>query len=95
VDIWDAASGHPLGQPLAGLMGAVKAVALGRAGDLDIIVSGSEDRTPQIWNAATRRSVQVVDLVGPASAVVAAPESLVVAVGSVYAGYLWVRRTDP
>jgi hypothetical protein len=45
VRVWDAVTGAPLGEPLAGHDGSVFAVAIGRAGDRDVIVSGSDDRT--------------------------------------------------
>jgi hypothetical protein len=41
----DAVTGDPVGTPLAGHDDSVNAVAIGRAGDRDIIVSGSDDRT--------------------------------------------------
>ena len=33
------------------------AVAVGRAGDREVIVSGSEDSTVRVWDAATRLPV--------------------------------------
>jgi WD40 repeat protein len=59
---WDAGTGRPLGQPLVGdaepgvdgnLRGTIQAVALGRVGDRDIIVSGDWDGTVRRWDAAT------------------------------------------
>ena len=35
------------------MTGPVNAVAVGRAGDRDIIVSGSDDGTVQVWDAVT------------------------------------------
>ena len=49
---WDAAAGQPRGDPLTGHTGSVRAVAIGRIGDRDVIVSGSEDGTVRVWDAA-------------------------------------------
>ena len=53
VRVWDAATGAPVGEPLAGHTGEVNAVAVGRAGDREVIVSGSDDGTARVWDAAT------------------------------------------
>ena len=45
VRIWDAVTGEPIGEPLLGHDRSVLAVALGRVGGRDLIVSGSDDRT--------------------------------------------------
>jgi WD40 repeat protein len=45
VRVWDAVSGDPIDGPLAGHDDTVWAVAIGRVGDRDVIVPGSEDRT--------------------------------------------------
>jgi WD40 repeat protein len=42
VRIWDAHTGQPIGQPLTGHSGNVRAVALGRVGDRDVIISGGD-----------------------------------------------------
>ena len=52
VRIWDAATGRPHGEPFTGHTHRVEAVAIGRTGDRDIIVSGSWDRTVRIWDPA-------------------------------------------
>jgi WD40 repeat protein len=49
--IWDATTYTPLGKLLADH--GVASIAIGRAGDRDIIVTGSEDGTVQIWDAVT------------------------------------------
>ena len=51
--VWDAATGQPAGPPLTGHTGAVCAVAVGRAGDRDVIVSGGGDGTVRVWDAVT------------------------------------------
>ncbi len=67
VRIWDATTGQPIGDPIGApnpygrhaLLdhpyhnGVVKAVAVGRVGDRDVIVSGSWDATLRVWDAAT------------------------------------------
>jgi WD40 repeat protein len=53
VRVWDAVTGDPVGGPLAGHDGPVRAIAIGRAGDRDIIVSGSDDQTVRVWDAVT------------------------------------------
>ena len=55
--VWDAASGQPVGPPLTGHAGAVRAVAVGRAGDRDVIVSGGYDGTVRVWDAASGQPV--------------------------------------
>ena len=54
VEIWDAVTGDPIGTPLTGHRGDVRAVAIGRAGGCDVIVSGSADRTVQILDSTVR-----------------------------------------
>ena len=49
--IWDAVTGNPVGAPLVSYDSWVRAVAIGRAGNRDIIVSGSNDKTVRIWDA--------------------------------------------
>ena len=44
------ATGTPVGDPLTGHTGGVTAVAVGRLGDRDVIVSGSDDGTVRIWD---------------------------------------------
>ena len=48
---------HPVGDPLAGHDGPVRAVAVGRAGDRDVIVSGCDDQTVRVWDAVTGEPV--------------------------------------
>jgi len=49
---WAAWTGQ-VQRKLAGHGGRVRAVAIGRAGDRDVIVSGSDDRTVRVWDAVT------------------------------------------
>ena len=79
--IWDAVTGTPLGDPL-GHDGWVTAVALGRAGDRDVIVSGSYDGTVRIWDVTATPVHLVYDMAAPVSAVALQPPLLAVAAGS-------------
>jgi len=53
VRVWDAVTGQPAGPPLTGHTRTVAAVAVGRAGDRQVIVSGSDDGTVRVWDAVT------------------------------------------
>ena len=53
VRVWDAVTGDPADGPLADIELSVNAVAVGRAGDRDIIVSGSDDGMVRVWDAVT------------------------------------------
>jgi WD40 repeat protein len=66
--VWDAVTGLPVGGPLTCHIDEVQAVAIGRAGDRDVIVSGSLDDTVRIWDFAEGGSL-VIDLLGAAIAV--------------------------
>ena len=55
--VWDAVTGQPVGSPLGHHPGRVTAVVLDRAGNRDVIVSGSGDRTVRVWDAASRQPV--------------------------------------
>ncbi|MEV4513405.1 TIR domain-containing protein [Dactylosporangium sp. NPDC049525] len=57
VRIWDAATGTPIGDPLTGHEGPVRAVVIARSGDLDVVVSGGKDATVRLWNAATGKPI--------------------------------------
>ncbi len=57
VRVWDAASGEPVGAPLAGHTSSIHAVAVGRAGGREVIVSGEYDGTVRVWDAATGEPV--------------------------------------
>ncbi|CCA75727.1 hypothetical protein PIIN_09717 [Serendipita indica DSM 11827] len=51
IQLWDAETGQPLGEPLRGHEGSVMAVAFSPDGSR--IVSGSSDMTVRMWNAVT------------------------------------------
>ncbi|MFJ9083876.1 AAA family ATPase [Streptomyces sp. NPDC102384] len=53
VRLWDAVTGQPLGEPLAGHDKGVCSVAFGRFGDRDVVISGSVDTTVRLWGALT------------------------------------------
>jgi hypothetical protein len=48
VRIWDPAAATPIGAPLTGTPARVRAVAWGRIGDRDVIISGGDDRSVRI-----------------------------------------------
>ncbi|QRV96962.1 Vegetative incompatibility protein HET-E-1 [Ceratobasidium sp. AG-Ba] len=55
VRIWDAQTGHPVGDPLEGHTSCVRSVSY--SADGAYIVSGSDDRTVRIWDAQTGHPV--------------------------------------
>ena len=57
LQVWDAATGAPVGDPLTGHTRPVRAVAIGRVGDRDIIVSASWDKTLRVWDAASGQPI--------------------------------------
>jgi WD40 repeat protein len=82
VRLWDAGSGQPLGEPLTGHDGAVRAAALGRVADRDVVVSSSWDGTVRACDARTMQVLQALDLLGPARTLVMDSQALAVAVNS-------------
>ncbi|KAG2078465.1 hypothetical protein BDR04DRAFT_963546, partial [Suillus decipiens] len=52
VRLWDAATGQPVGEPLRGHTNSVASVSFSPDGNR--IVSGSEDETVRLWDAAMR-----------------------------------------
>ena len=66
--VWDAATGRPCADPLTGHAGDVTAVAIGRIGDRDVIVSGGWDDTVRVWNFPEGGSL-TIDLLGMAEAI--------------------------
>jgi WD40 repeat protein len=59
IRIWEASSGKEL-RMLEGHEKIVYSVALGRLGDREVIVSGSEDKTVRIWEASTGKELQAL-----------------------------------
>jgi WD40 repeat protein len=57
VRVRDAVSGQSVGQLLTGHVSWVRAVAVGRTEDRDVIVSGSEDGMIRVWDAVTGQPV--------------------------------------
>jgi WD40 repeat protein len=54
VQIRDARTGRPCGEPLTGHAGTVVAVALGEVDGEPVVVSGSGDETVRLWDARAR-----------------------------------------
>ncbi len=52
---WDAGTGQPIGEPMAGHSKAVESVAVSRDGRY--VASGSDDATVLLWNAQTGKQV--------------------------------------
>src|SRR5215216_6253197 len=50
IRVWDARSGQPRGEPLAGHTGPVVALAVGQIDEDPVIVSGSDDNTVRVWD---------------------------------------------
>ncbi|KAG2340650.1 WD40 repeat-like protein [Suillus weaverae] len=55
VRLWDAATGHPVGEPLRGHTDCVNSVSFSPDGTR--IVTGSWDKTVRLWDAATGQAV--------------------------------------
>ncbi|MEW9533221.1 AAA family ATPase [Microbispora sp. NPDC049125] len=53
VRIWKLASGEPVGNPLTGHVFAVDALAAGRVGDRDVLLSGDRDGITLLWDPET------------------------------------------
>jgi WD40 repeat protein len=53
VRVWDLATGTPIGSPLTGHTGAVRAVAAAELDGRPVIISGGDDGTVRVWDLAT------------------------------------------
>jgi WD40 repeat protein len=54
VRVWDLAGGIPVGGPLTGHQGGVRAVTVGELNGRPVIVSGGDDGTVRIWEETGR-----------------------------------------
>jgi WD40 repeat protein len=86
-------NGHPIGQPLTGHTRSVTAVALGRVGDHDVIVSGSDDNTVRIWHVQEGTLLMVLALLSRARAIELSSDSSALCVGAGHAICLFVVQT--
>jgi WD40 repeat protein len=78
--LWDAATGEPLGKPLRH-QGAVRAVAFRPDGQA--VLTGSDDATAQLWDAATGKPLGgPLTHPGPVKAVAFRPDGQAVLTGS-------------
>ena len=57
VQVWDAASGQPVGLPLTGPADRVAAVAVGQGEDREVMIAGGKDGTVQVWDAVSGQPV--------------------------------------
>ena len=62
---WDAATGDPIGTPLADHTFTGRAVAIGQAGGREVIVAGRKDGKVGIWDAVTGKLVRTTPRAGP------------------------------
>ncbi len=53
VHLWDLAAGEPLGQPMTGLTGDVRAGAVGMQNGRLVVAAGGDDGIVRVWEAAT------------------------------------------
>lgn len=53
VERWNLADGTPVGDPLTGSLGSVKAVAVARVAGEQVVVGGGGDRTLRMWDLRT------------------------------------------
>jgi WD40 repeat protein len=81
VQVWDAATGQPVGQPLTGHTRTVHAVAIGRAGGREVIVSGSRDSTVRVWDAVSGQPLAQQQFPDPIHSLALAGERLAAAQG--------------
>lgn len=82
VRLWDARTGQPWREPLAGHQGAVIALDTMDIDGEPVIVSGSEDNTVRLWEARTGRPLGVLPMFSEVTALATAGNSIFVAGGS-------------
>jgi len=57
LQVWDLATGNPVGNRLTGHTGAVTAVATAQLNNRPVAISGSTDETIRVWDLTTGRSI--------------------------------------
>ncbi|GAB3976082.1 hypothetical protein GCM10029978_061960 [Actinoallomurus acanthiterrae] len=83
VRLWDMASGEPIGPPMTGHAGEVKAGAAGMLDDRLVVAAGGDDRTVRVWDATTGQQVGAYAFPAGVRGVAIAPDGrLVVGFGS-------------
>jgi len=92
IQLWDAATGQPMGKPLNGNAGEVNSVAFSPNGQT--LASGSDDHAVQLWDVATRKltanlSLAGVGTVNTVNSVAFSPNGQTLASGSNAAVQLW------
>jgi hypothetical protein len=83
--IWDTADGHPIGDPLTGHTSEVNAVAVGRLGDRDVIVSGGDDKTLRIWDPTGHLIGNPLSLVESCAGLAFGAQGIILATGNAVA----------
>ncbi|MER6789289.1 WD40 repeat domain-containing protein [Streptomyces sp. NPDC000658] len=57
VQLWDLATGEPLGPPMTGLTGDVRAGAAGMRDGRVVVAAGGDDATVRVWDAGTGQQI--------------------------------------
>jgi WD40 repeat protein len=89
VRLWDPATGTPVGDPLAGHIGPVLAVAAVALPDGRVLLASGGDYTVLLWDPATGTPVAVTLLAGPARALTATNSQIVVGVERCLAAFVY------